>query len=268
MADLEDPENLIAAAVESAARDYPNPGRDGCPSPDALDALILSGTLPSATLRTHLLSCSECFRAYRVAVDATRAPQRGGIPRRTTWIASALAAGLVLTTSALFWRSNKVSPTADAPAPPTVITGTVDPVPPAPQPSSRADGPRASGSGLSVQAVRLDFAHPPILREAADPALPLDQVVSIRQARAELTLGLSPESPRGLYAVALVDAFGRVLRTTRATSGAAPTLTAGMDFSTVEAGTYRLCVAHADDVPECQPVVVIRRERAEHGPGS
>jgi hypothetical protein len=43
---------------------FPNPGRQGCPAPDALRAFAEHSTRSEASISSHLSVCSPCFNAY------------------------------------------------------------------------------------------------------------------------------------------------------------------------------------------------------------
>ncbi len=63
---------MILSSREHHSSNFPNPERQGCLPPRMLRALIESGELPGAKLRSHLFGCSECFQGYRTALDAHR----------------------------------------------------------------------------------------------------------------------------------------------------------------------------------------------------
>ena len=63
---------MIKFSQKYHSTNFPNPERLHCPPQKTLLSLIKSGKLPDNQLRSHLYSCSECFRDYRGALAAYR----------------------------------------------------------------------------------------------------------------------------------------------------------------------------------------------------
>ncbi len=59
---------MIKFSQKHHSTNLPNPERLNCPPQRTLRALIESGKLPDDELRSHLYSCSECFRDYRATL--------------------------------------------------------------------------------------------------------------------------------------------------------------------------------------------------------
>src|SRR5574341_1088398 len=130
-------EQLITFGRAYFATDFPNPARVGCPSPTALRTLARSGELPGDKLCDHLFGCSECFRAYRAELEASRVVAPAVVASRwSEWrerLAAVFAlkpafalAGILLAVSGaiwLVWRERAI--------PAIPLTAQLQPQPPA-----------------------------------------------------------------------------------------------------------------------------------------
>jgi hypothetical protein len=251
MTTFPEPEDLIAAAATSAATHYPNLARAGCPPAGTIVQLIREKVPPSPELRDHLLTCSPCYREYREALGAARAAadtrRSSRLPRV---LGMAVAASIVAVVGALLFRST--SPTsAPAVGPPTSKPPIV----------SGRETPNAFPS------IRIDMTRSTNLRHIPNGASSADAMITVPPARIDVVLDLPPRSPSGTYTVRIVDAFGGDLRRV-AVSTTTATITAAIDFAGLEPGIVRLCVARADEVPDCRPLKISRPVPPSGSPGS
>jgi hypothetical protein len=86
--------HLLGFARSYLSEAFPNPGRQGCPSPDALRAFAEHSTRSEELITTHLTVCSPCFNAYLECLE--RARLRMHRVRRVQRIEITLAAAIVL----------------------------------------------------------------------------------------------------------------------------------------------------------------------------
>src|SRR5689334_22686727 len=66
---FEDLDDLTNFARQYFSREFPNPERKGCPSPEKLESIAGSAKIPNKRLQGHLFSCSECFNEYTKAMN-------------------------------------------------------------------------------------------------------------------------------------------------------------------------------------------------------
>src|SRR5579872_7161063 len=64
--------HLLGFARSYLCEAFPNPGREGCPSPEALRAFAEHPTRSEGFLTSHLSVCSPCFNAYLACLERAR----------------------------------------------------------------------------------------------------------------------------------------------------------------------------------------------------
>lgn len=72
--EIEFAENFTNAAREMYSTGNANPGRVGCFTNENIRQMAHSAKLPDDAVMNHLFDCSECFRAYRQAVQSAKNP--------------------------------------------------------------------------------------------------------------------------------------------------------------------------------------------------
>ncbi len=277
-------EQLIGFAQEYFATDFPNPTRAECPSPTAMQTLARSGELPDDELCDHLFGCSECFRAYRAALEAGRvtAPAIAASWRRewrermaATFAlkpAFALTVILLAVSGALWltWREQAIPATprtAQLQPQPTVTV----PSPAAEEQSLRQEAPGKRAGSKPSAPPRAHRAPAPLTVVEAD----LDELVAmrdvtasrveakaitLRQTRTLLKLTLPENSRPGVYRASIVNAAGQPLLTQRASSDGGVNLGLEFDLRKLAAGSYQLRLARRGAVPSNYPVKIVAPE--------
>ncbi|MGH9842059.1 MAG: hypothetical protein ACREEM_25175 [Blastocatellia bacterium] len=279
-------EQLIAFAREYFATDFPNPTRTGCPSPAALQTMARSGGLPDDELCDHLFSCSECFPAYRAALEAGRAATPAlAVSWWSEWrerLAATFAlkpsfalAGIVILLAVsgalwLAWRD------AAIPAPPHTAQLQPQPSatissPAAEERPSRNEAPieRADSKTSTTPRTRRAPAPLPVVEADLDELVAMRDVtasrteakaISLRQARMLLKLTLPENSRPGVYHASIVNDAGQLLRTQRASSADGVNLFLEFDLRKLAAGSYRLRLARQGATPANYPVKIVASE--------
>ena len=290
---INDPERLVKLARDYFSSDFPNSSRADCPAQSALDGLILSKALPEDELRAHLFGCSECFRDYRrlLALHSDTVPQKefswwGWITvsfrqQPLTAFASLITLAVCVIAAFFIWRGYvRETPTGvvrNASQPATISTSTT--------PQSPATGERASAGTEPFPAERPDEKHPsrggdkkkerpPKELVASNPIkIDLEKYSLLRSTEGtsdepairfpaalnRVILTLPINSPRGLYKISVVDAYGRELSSKRAASANGKTLTTDLDTRALSASKYRLCVSLSAEAPDCYPFIVAHK---------
>jgi hypothetical protein len=64
--------DLLRFARSYLSEAFPNPGRQGCPSEDALRAFAERSTRSGGLISSHLSVCSQCFNAYLACLERSR----------------------------------------------------------------------------------------------------------------------------------------------------------------------------------------------------
>ena len=64
--------HLLGFARSYLSEMFPNPGRQGCPSPDALRAFAEHSTRSEGSITIHLSVCSPCFNAHLACLERIR----------------------------------------------------------------------------------------------------------------------------------------------------------------------------------------------------
>lgn len=281
-----DPEEIVTFAQAYYATEFPNDGRRHCPPAETLREAAHSASPPNEPLRSHLFSCSECFRSYRSARMSRRARARFVVPRwgrlRETLadfksplvpvaVGACCLAFVGLITAALLWRAPADSPTVaanysrqesqPATSPEVIRTRSAD----VPEPNPSSPTPAAPTLKVSPRAARAATRNPrtrPPLRIVeidlkADDLLRGDgetgsgrRVITLSPERQRLRLRMPRGSAAGRYTVRVVDAYGKPLLTAAAKSSGR-TLTVELDLSGLSSKVYRLCVAREGEAPDC-----------------
>jgi hypothetical protein len=280
-----EPEDFTNAAAESAARDYPNAERRGCPPAGTRSRLLGAGRLPDTDERGHLLNCSECYVEYREALGlARRVGSRpvGSPTRWTGWSRIQLAAAMMLLAgaSSLAWWVTRAAmsvaprepsvaersiaspgvpePTPEAPATPVAEQDRVD------RPAEAAPATRSVLQPEALLTLHIDLQEPTVFRDGLGSGPLDDKGIVLPAARTRLALSLPEHSAPGAYRVTVVDAFGRELIEANGTSRSGETLAVVLDLAHVPSGPHRLCVARSDEVPDCYRALIVQ----PHSPGS
>src|SRR5207248_1531662 len=85
--------HLLGFARSYLSEMFPNPGRQGCPSTDALRGFAEHSTRSEGSISTHLSFCSPCFNTYLACLE--RARLRMQRVRRVQRIKTTAIAGIV-----------------------------------------------------------------------------------------------------------------------------------------------------------------------------
>lgn len=273
---------LITFAGEYFATDFPNPARTGCPAPAALQTLARSGKLPDDQLCSHLFGCSECFRAYHAALEASRVDAPAvATPWWVEWRERLSAAfpfkpamaiagifALITISSAVWlaWRETvkteapgvaqlRPQPTATLSAP--ASQGSADAV--ARQRGGETIAPASRPAPLVVRKVDLEGRD--ALRDAAAAGGAEENVIKLPQARVRLLLKLPEDGARGWYHASVVDEYDQPLAEADARSRDGKRLNVILDLRKLAAKSYRLRLSLGNGGPGHYPVRIADRQR-------
>jgi len=260
-------ERLITFGREYFATDFPNPARVGCPPPATLQTLARLGELPDDDLCDHLFGCSECFRAYRAALEAGRATAPAvAASWRSEWrerLAAVFAlkhafalAVILLAVSGAVWLA-----WPDGAIPTTPRMAQLQPQPsatissPAVEESpSRNETPIGRAGSKTLTPPHAHRAPAPLqeVEDDMDEFVPMRGMTAsgveaeakpLRPERTLLKLTLPENSRPGVYHVSIVNAAGRLLRARRASSADGVNLRLEFDLRGLAAGNYYLRLA-------------------------
>lgn len=266
-----------ASAMDLVQQDlalgFPNPDREGCPDEGVYKALLASGKLPTGEMKAHLLGCSQCYLSFRSLKTAHDTANSGKHPERRSVLAVAagtravsIILGLLVLVSILFAFSNLWSDDREVAAvfpqeqtESHLATGQ--------SPISNA-GPEVSSSTRSDPSMPQSPVPDSRVRKTAETTVVDAEEVAVRRGKTtggepsvkvlfgdrKFRFKLPRNSPVGEYSVTAYDASGRrqfeklIVRSNGVT----------VDFkmrlpATGEIG--RICVAFADEVPDCFTVV-------------
>jgi hypothetical protein len=284
-----DSELLVKYARAYFSTDFTNPSRLDCPSADALARGIRSAELPGDELRAHLLGCSECFSSYQNLRELSESAAlvsshpswlerlvAAWNPRRPA-IAISLLVCVVVAAGLLLWRSGVRDAGSDS--------ARNTSAPPASSSSSRTDGPadsstanspapeisptrpgerepeqsagRPSREVIARNVVRIDLREQGLLRGDDETGVESSQRLAAKRNRFFVTLPAN--SPKGVYRVKMLDAYGHELMSKQAVSRLGKTLTIELDMRALPANKYRLCISLPEEAPDCYPLTVVRR---------
>jgi len=277
-------EELIEAARDYFATDFPNPERRGCPVSGALRSIVHSGQRPMPELRAHLFGCSECFCEYREAVSERRqlavAPATSGwrdlVAALLRWRAPLLAGAIVLLAlgvGVLIWSSREepapqISQSSPQPAPsagvereaPTSTDVTSSEAQPTLTPATPKTMEQRSGLA-DLLAINIDLNDYFSLEEPRRRGVGSEEEKAIRlpRARLRLELKLPPGSDPGRYQVSIVDAYLRPVARKQAFSPDGNRLAVELDLRRLTQRAYRLGLTHGDEAPDFYRVMVIAK---------
>jgi hypothetical protein len=290
------PDGLIDAARGYFSADFSNLSRSGCPPLGSLESSLRAKGLPDEELRKHLFGCSECFSEYREAVERWRVVTvRGNRPSWRERIArgwhvpapaySLLAAFMLLAVLAFFvsrGRGVEDVKVARGDAQPPAAPSTAIPSPSQPSTSGASPEVTPSSPGKAVQtgepvhtantaaaikargqarptatvgAVLIDLAGYSVLR-ADDPAPGAFRGTTLPPAVNRLRILLPEGSPRGVYRVAVVDAFGLPLTAERSASSDGKKVEVSVDARKLSGCRCRLRISRGEEAPDYYPINV------------
>lgn len=284
-------EELIEAARQYFATDFPNPERRGCPAPGAYQSLVNAKQPLSEELRAHLFGCSECLNECRAAALEHRYQTASGRFDRTggwlTWMTGArrasrlpLAVGaialLFFVAGLLIWRARPMME-------PQLSQDRPQPVPTAPGGAERAK-PDAAGTDSAAQSAPAASQSAPELQTKQTELLAFNidlnefrslgdqnrssagkekkgEAIKLPAAQLRLTLGLRENSAAGNYRISIIDSSDRVFPIARARSRDGLKLSVTLDlrrFANQQA-TLRIERADQPDIaPEDYRLLVVR----------
>lgn len=282
-----DPEELLTFAQAYYATEFPKDEQRDCLPVEALRKAAHTGAPPDESLRSHLFSCSDCFRTYRSArmtrqVQAAPAGwwrERLGARfagRGSSWmpvaagVFSLILLGLVTatllrrprtdSTAVVMSYSLRVTPPA---TPSSSDNGSV-PVEPLQEsgrpvaerqvtrPAARVSKPAAGSTRqpqLALRVVYVDLKEDDLVRGDSERG-DGSRIITLAPERQRLRLRLPRGSVAGRYTVKVVDAYGKPLLTTAARTGGRM-LTVEIDLRGLDAKLYRLCLSRDGEAPDC-----------------
>jgi hypothetical protein len=265
-----DNDRLVGTGREHFARDFPNPERHNCPPQEVLTRLINDNRLPDESVRSHLLTCSECCDYYQVALANKRLKQAvqlqnstspSFIGRHKLLFAGALAVLFVIGVAILFaqLRRSAVVPNTEVAmtnTPPAVhpTTSPNEPVNPhleKPNHPVRKTSDQNRTNRLA-RPIKLDMNRPNE-RTGSGPTTPPQELSAIEQA---MVIRLPLHSPNGSYEVQLTDPRGTKVRSVVGQTDTGARLTVVLDLKGVVPGPYLICVLFKAEIPDCIPVKV------------
>jgi len=267
-------DDLVNFARQHFATDFPNPDRIDCPAPEIYSDLISRKRLPGEQLQKHLRSCSECFRMYGSLLDAQRTQMvLRPNSRPISWYKRVLSFGLPIILVGIvsygFYllyqikrqgseqgsasqeqqsvypaQNNETSASANQDGQPAVVERSKASPEPITLPS------RAT---VAAHTVVINFGRQRISRSASQSDIaPVMFVAGLNR----VMVRLSAESPKGEYAVALNDSFGKEVKRPVVGTFDGRALRAELDLNSVTSGRYLICIARAAEVPDCLPAIV------------
>ena len=262
----ETPDELFSLARKYFSHEFPGSGH-GCPSAGEMVELIESGKLPDETVRSHLLTCSQCFVTYKERLQRSRESQRaaGFLPQRISklvhypWVrilAPSLSVVLIAVVAVIYFRPrNDQEKVGLANQPVQVVNANANIVTTS-SPSFVGIEP-SNNVEKSTHVARVDLRNYSPQRGNGAGAEP--PPLQIEQKLTAFSITLPESSPPGAYSVSIVDAFGKAINTRISNSVDGKRLTATLNLDNLKSQKYRLCVSRSDEPPNCYPVVITRR---------
>lgn len=256
---------LIEFAREYHSSEFFDVDRSHCPPPEELAKIVSSASFPDELIRNHLLACSPCFLEFNrlrteypiggaIGAGRTILPR---VDRRTGLLVLTAAAAVVLIgMSMLLIPGNR----AKYDAMPDVAVEASSQAAPAPSgvDERRPEVETASEPNRNtridekpIRTIGFDLARLSVSRNSSD-SLALTRVPA---EKVRVRVELRPGSLPGAYSLALLDEFGKTLLSPVFVRSSGRTVTAVMDL-TKHLGPSRLCVLHADEIPDCVPLEV------------
>ena len=207
-------ENEIDVVLGGA---YPNPTREGCPSPDVIEALARRERAVDDPDWRHVFKCSPCYREVRTLQQAAGERREGFEQPRRWWPAAAAAAVLVLAVAGGWFvlSRSETTPANEAPASATPVEA------------------RATWDYRKYTVTRSD---------ATETELP---PLSLPRGPQRVTIQLPPGFLPGPYEIQLLDAE---LRSRASSKGVAEmrdyaaTIETTIDVSGLPVGAYQVAV--------------------------
>ena len=257
-------EEALRVVRDHHARDFPNPIREGCAPYQARLSEFRNGAMPSPDERAHILTCSDCYADYQIALAAYRASAKasekdGSRLLRLPIAVPAAAAAIVLLIAVIAIYNSRhreesglqtyvnstpqASPLPSPSAPTSIKPGNNEPKPERP----------ATESLVAVHRVTIDFENARALRRRAPEQSPIIELKPVQQV---LLIKLPEGSPRGPYKITLNDPFGKPVRSKAAGSNDGKSVKAHFNLVGLHPGRYSICVTRAQEVPSCLPVTV------------
>jgi hypothetical protein len=259
-------EELVSLAQEYFSHEFPDSSQR-CPSPGEIVELIESGKLPDDTLRSHLLTCSQCYVTYHECLQRSRElqPAAGFFLGRVSkvihypWVrvlVPSLSVLLIVVVAAIYFRPKNDQELAHVANQPVEVVTANAPVvtstPPSPvqiEPSNNVERPthvaRVDLRNYSPQRGKDTGVEPP--------------PIQIEHKTTAFAITLPESSPPGRYAISIVNAFGETIKTRTSYSVDGKKVTAILNLDNLRSQKYRLCVSRSDEPPNCYPVVITSR---------
>lgn len=116
---------------------------------------------------------------------------------------------------------------------------------------------RPSKELIASNTVTIDLEKNSLLRSS--DATSGETTIKLPAARNRLNVVLPANSPKALYKLSVVDAFGRELLSRSAASADGKRLTTNIDMRALSASKYRLCVSLTAEAPDCYPFIVTHK---------
>jgi hypothetical protein len=257
-------EQVLRAARDQHANDFPNPLRQGCRPCQSRLGAFRNGALPSPVERAHILMCSDCYGEYQTALAThratIRASQKSAPSLSTSRIAVPAAACAILLIilgiaiySARTRKESGVYTSASPQASPLPSPTESMPVDDRRKESKAEIQKPGPNSLVAVNRVTIDFENAAVLRRRAPAG---GAIIDLASSQQMLLIKLPEGSPRGRYTVTLNDPYGESVRakTTRSVNG--KSVTVHLNLVGLPSGKYSICVTRAEEVPSCLPVTV------------
>jgi hypothetical protein len=286
-------EELIEAARQYFATDFPNPERKGCPIPGEYQSLISAGRPLNAELRSHLFGCSECFNEYRAAALEHRhqtafkrfswagawltqiniALRASRVPLAITGIAL-----LLLATGLFVWRHRQTespqlvqirpqpvsAPVGNARGVKPEVADTVpaeDSKPAAAKSMSKPKTSKEADNELLAINIDLNDYHSLGEQRRAGSQNEEERPITLSSARLWLTLQLREKSKAGNFRISIIDSSGHRAAATKARSRDGRTAQAMIDLRRVATTILTLRIERAnqpDIAPEDYKVEIVQ----------
>ena len=275
---IESADEITEAAQLYFAHDFPNPDRTDCPSGEALQTLAHSRRLPGVELRSHLLTCSECFQEYRkaLALRGRRVLDHAGARRSALAfrprVALAFGTAIVLVAlSALVVIALREGAPDSAP-----IAGREHEGVSSSDGQGKSDGKRIEqpARGIPENGSSRPEKIPPNKNLTQQLALNYREVdlesyaryrgkgsankaIQLKTSLNQLLFRLPDGSPVGRYRVTIKNSrMDQTLANVQMTVSDGKTLKATFDLRKLEAGEYVLCISPEAQAPFCYDVVI------------
>jgi hypothetical protein len=267
--DYEDHNDIVLWARQRFASDFPNPTREDCPDPETLRAVVNRRQFPDADLKTHLLSCSNCFSEYRTALIAHR--QRGSAADAVVIkpglapllglrpaVALALLLLIVSVAGVFLWSLRDTSEKHVRYAPPSESPAAATPTPliSNEQTPQEGEAKQPPHEALAVRTVNIDLER---FQQSREPSNNNARTIQLKRGVNDLVIKLPLGSPNGTYRITLADSFGKEEFASSAKRYTGRAVRSKLNLSSFTEGTYMLCVSANDEAPDCVPARISNR---------